>query len=519
MTRTTQILLVTHLFALTLGYGVVRRAVAYADAKNGGPPEFTKLAVRDPQAPTGDGDELLADFLEERAGKHSKFQELKATLPVAKDLRGATVSAIQGLGGGNWRDGLTEDEQEARLAEVEVRVWQWMKVNPVEAVGFVLNDEACEAAGLPALLDKPVFKEIAAENGVLRSVGWLVKSEASFGTLCELTLDEMRAGGGFALFEKVDGAIFRSPNRSEFRAFRAQSLVSDNPAYDGEPYLRLVGGAVRFEEKEKLLERVKRMRADRDKVELLSGFAASGGPAAEWLLGMLKRRELKGMVAEDLLPELDRVILEVAALGIEPRLEILMAAPDSDGKSKQELVNELVVADVRRLLATGRDWRHEFRYGTVSLDEVLAAVHAGLPNMPEAGEEAMRVTLYRELAEENPKNALPLLDVFPPEKRRQVLLDSTWLSHVNVSPDEFLRFLADVPDAQTPEEQESKLKGWNSKARGYLWRYGDDYVEWVKQMPPGIHKEAAMNSVLWATSEQNPAQARLLSEQFYPQNP
>ena len=131
----------------------------------------------------------------------------------------------------------------------------------------------------------------------------------------------------------------------------------------------------------------------------------------------------------------------------------------------------------------------------------------------------MRVTLYRQLAEENPKQALPLLEKFPAAKRREVLLDSSWLSHGHVSPDDFLRFLADVPDAATPEEQASKLKGWNIKARGHLWRYGDDYVEWVKKMPPGIHKEAAMNSVLWATSEQNPAQARVLSEQFYPKNP
>lgn len=516
MTLKAQILLVTHLLALTLGYGVVRKAAADAGTKQGGGPEYTKLAARDPQSPSGDGDELLADFVAARSGKHSKFQELKATLPVPKDLRGAAVSAVQGLGGGSWRVGLTDDEQEARLAEVEVRVWQWMKENPVEAVGFVMNDAACEAAGLPALLDKPVFREIAAENGVLKSVGWLVKSEVTFGTLCELTLDEMRAGGGFALFEKVDGAIFRSPSRSEFRTFRAQPLVSDNPVYDGGHYLRLVGGGTRFEEREKLLERVKRMRADGDKVELLAGFAASGGPAAGWVLGLVKGGALKGIVADESLPDLGRVVLGVAALDVDSRLEILRADPDSEGKSRQELVNGLVAADVRRLLENGRDWRFEFRNGTASLDAVVAAVRAGLPALPEVGDEPLRVTLYRQLAEENPKKALPLLGGLAAARRREVLLDSTWMSHGNVSPDDFLRFLADVPDAQTPEEQASKLKGWNIKARTNLWRYGDDYVAWVKKMPPGIHKEAAINSVIRATSEQNPAQARALSEQFYP---
>ena len=131
----------------------------------------------------------------------------------------------------------------------------------------------------------------------------------------------------------------------------------------------------------------------------------------------------------------------------------------------------------------------------------------------------MRITLYRQLAEENPKKALALLDPFPEEKRRAILLNSTWQSHLNVSPNDFLRFLADVPDAKNAEEQELKIKGWNWKVRGNLWRYGDDYVEWVMKMPPGLHKEAAMNSILWATSEQNPAAARELSEQFYPRQP
>ncbi|MEY3896697.1 MAG: hypothetical protein RLZZ214_2217, partial [Verrucomicrobiota bacterium] len=95
MTRTTQILLVTHLLALGAGYGTFRLAMG-GGGKNVATPEVTKLAARDPHAPSGDGDALLADFLEERSGLHSRYAELKATLPVAKDLRGAVVSAIQG---------------------------------------------------------------------------------------------------------------------------------------------------------------------------------------------------------------------------------------------------------------------------------------------------------------------------------------------------------------------------------------------------------------------------------------
>lgn len=519
MTRKTQILLASHLLALSLGYGVIRKMEAMAAAERLAAPETTKISNRDAHLPSGDGESLLADFLAEQAGKHSKYEELKATLPVAKDLKSAVVSAIDGLGGADWQDRLTETEQAARLAEVEVRVRHWMKVNPVEAVAFVLNDDASEAAGLPPLLNQRVFREVAAEDGVLKSLPWLIRNELTFGTLCTAALDEIRAGGGFELYAKLAASIYRSSSRSEFRAFRSKPLVSANPAYTGRQFLRLVGAATHFREREPLLEMVRRLRGDEERMELLSGFAGSSGEAAEWVLGVLKSGELKRVMAKELLDELDLVVLEVAGVDLEKRLEILRKNPDFLDLPRQALVDELVAGDVRRFLEHGRDWRYEFRNDTATLEEVLRAVREGLPSLPVAGEEALRVTLFRQLAAENPVKALPLLDPFPEEKRRAILFDSTWLSHENVSPDHFMRFLAQVPDAKTPEEQELKLRGWSTKVRGYLWRYGEDYVEWVREMPPGIHREAAINSMIRATSEQHPARARELSEQFYPRNP
>jgi hypothetical protein len=497
---------------------VVRKTAENRDAGNGEAPEITKLAGRD-RHPSAEGDALLAGFLNERTGKKSRYAELKETLPVAKDLKVAVVSAVAGLGGADWRDGLTRKEQAARLAEVEVRVLHWMKQNPVEALGFVLNDPACEAAGIPELLNKHVLIEIATENGVLNSVGWLARNEVTFGTLCAVALNEMRAGGGFALYEKLAGAIWRSPGRDEFLEFRAKPMVSQNPADDGERFLRQVGAATRFEERDRLLAMVKRMRGAADRVDLLSGFAGSSGQAAEWVRGILKSDELKAELPRGSREDLNHALLEVAGLDMEQRLEILKEYPGYEGRSRQELVDDLVAGDVVSLLENGRDWRFEFRNGKASLDEVLAAVRHGLPHLPEAGEEAMRVSLFRELAEENPQKALPLLEALSPEKRRDVLFDSTWLGFVNVSPDDFLRFLAEVPDAESPEEQDRKLRGWTTRARADLWRYGDDYVEWVKHLPPGIHREAAISGILLATSEENPAQAGVLGEYFYPRKP
>jgi hypothetical protein len=518
MARKFQLLLVTHLLALALGYGVVRMTAGPFNGKDEATPEVTKTTGRG-QSSSAEGDALLADFLNERTGKKSCYAELKETLPVAQDLKGAVVSAVAGLGGADWRDGLTRKEQAARLAEVEVRVLHWMKQNPVEALGFVLNDPACEAAGIPDALKKHVLIEIATENGVLNSVGWLARNEVNFGTLCAVALNEMRAGGGFALYEKLAEAIWRSPGRDEFLRFRAEPMVSENPADDGERFLRRVGAATRFEERDRLLAMVKRVRGTVEKTDLLSGFAGSSGQAAEWLRGILKSDGLKGELPRGSWEELNHAVLEVAGLDMEQRLEILKEYPGYEGRSRQELLDDLIGGDVVKLLENGRDWRFEFRNGKASLEDVLAAVRHGLPNLPESGEEAMRVSLFRELAEEDPRKALPLLEALPPEKRRDVLFDSSWRSFANVSPEDFLRFLAELPDADSPEEQERKLKGWTTRALADLWRFGDDYIEWVKHLPPGIHREAAIGGILLATDGENPERARVLGEQFYPSKP
>ena len=162
-------LLLTPLLALGLGYGVARHATD-ADAPGG-----ARLPARERLPDAGDGDDLLIGFMAEQAGRSTRYESLKATLAEVKDLKAAVVSAM--------------------LAEVEVRVLHWMRRNPVEVMGFLLNDPTCEAAGIAALLDRRVFRELATENGVLKTLGWLAKNEASFGTLAELALNEMKAGG------------------------------------------------------------------------------------------------------------------------------------------------------------------------------------------------------------------------------------------------------------------------------------------------------------------------------------
>ncbi len=175
--------------------------------------------------------------------------------------------------------------------------------------------------------------------------------------------------------------------------------------------------------------------------------------------------------------------------------------------------------DLRRFLTNGRDWRYEFHHGVSSLDDVVKAVNEGLPGVPDEARDGLNIALFRHLVEENSQKAMALLDSLPEEKRRAALFDSTWTCFVNNNPDDFLRHLSSLPEPETAKEKDERTKGWNWKARGCLDRYGDDYVEWVQQMPPGLDRDTAMNSLIWATREQNPKEARKLDEKFNAKKP
>lgn len=510
MSRRAKILLATHCLALAGAYGFAKIATP-ADLSQGNGQSLlrTKSSSRQRElTDSGDGPRLLAGFLKEMRDEKSLYEQLKATLPAAADLRGASLAAISAWNEGSWNEKLTNEEQTDLLAKAKVRVLHWMRKNPGEAVDFLASYQGRNASWLLESLENEVFRDAVKESGVLRSMAWLTKNDFTLSTLSSATLDEMKAGGGLALFLKMQDALAGNPREAAFR-----------DAFLDEPdFLSSVGEATSFSERTKLLELAEQQPDDARKTALLAGFGRSSQQAADWLLDLIAKGDLAGNPASGVKGNLGDAVLSLPSMDLDKRVDARRATRGNETKARQSIVDELVGGDVKRLLENGRDWRYEFRHGTASLEDVETAVHSGLPIPPEA-EEAVRVTLYQHLSEENPEKALPVLDGVSEERKRAALFAFTWENQGNVDPDIFLRFLADVPEPVTAQEKDYRTKGWNWKARGFLARYGDDYVDWVRQMPPGIDKDTAMNSLIWATREQNPAKARELNDQLFPKKP
>ncbi|MEO5917493.1 MAG: hypothetical protein ABIS50_24910 [Luteolibacter sp.] len=494
------LLAATHLLALGAAYSFARHNHPQTErAGEMNPPPQTKSPTRNLRSHgEGDGALLLAAFKKEQSEIKSRYEELKETLPVAKDLKAAAVEAFA-----KWK-GSPNDED--AFSEMKVRILHWLRQNPTDAMDFIatasVNDS--DFGDLGPLIAPDVFKEVIAEKGLLGSLPWLTKYPIAFALLRTATVDEMKAGGGFAIFLKLDSAVKGTPCEE---------------AWQQATFLTAIGKVARFSEKERLLEYAKGLPTPGQQQGLLLGFSQSSGQAADWLLDLVEHGELETELASSLKGALGNEVLNTPTMDMDKRVAARRATKGNEKKFRETIIGEIVGGDINKLLVNGRDWRYEFRNGVSSLDDVVGAVRVGLPGIPSEGEEAMHIALYHQLSEENPDKALPLLDGLSEEKRREVLFSGTWNSYGNNNPDDFMSFLGSLPEPVTQKEKDDRAKGWDWKARGCLDRYGDDYVEWVKAMPPGADKDKAMNSLVWATREQNPTKARELSDQLYAKKP
>jgi hypothetical protein len=361
---------------------------------------------------------------------------------------------------------------------------------------------------LISILGLHVLPDVAREQGVMKSLDWLTLHPAGLQPLWTTLIGEMKNGGGLALFLRVEEALSKTSN----------PWANIGAGYQEKEMHREVGAAVRFAEKDKLLEYVKLQKDENRAMNLLLGFARTGEAATTWALGLVERGELSEKVASRTQGGIGNEALNQPGMDMEKRITARRFTQGNEKKPRENILGELVGGDVKKLLVNGRDWRYEFRHGIASLDDILAAVNGTL-KIPDEGRDAVNETLYGQLSEENPEKALPLLDGMTEEKRRQVLFSSAMNCYVNNPPDDYLHFLSGLPKPVTDKEKDQRLKGWEWKARGCLDRYGDDYVEWVAALPASPDKYAAINAIIWNTRQENPAKGNELNQRFYPKKP
>lgn len=182
-------------------------------------------------------------------------------------------------------------------------------------------------------------------------------------------------------------------------------------------------------------------------------------------------------------------------LPLDERAEHLRAT----GNPNRDVMGEIAKSDVNQLLRSGRDWRYAFRHGEADAEQVLAEISNSLPELASKAPDALRSQLYMELVEEDPARAAALLEGLPAEQRSQIASQATRTAFANVDPNDFLTALQQVP-SDTPELWDTRLQAWNHKSQLNYRRLSDDYVTWVRQLPPGLDREMAMYSLALAAN-------------------
>ncbi len=145
----------------------------------------------------------------------------------------------------------------------------------------------------------------------------------------------------------------------------------------------------------------------------------------------------------------------------------------------------------------------------IALDHLLKA---GPRELCKAQPDALRMQVFRELAEENPAEAMTLLADLPEAERSERALYASRTHFNDVEPDKFLELMQQIP-ADTPAQWEGRLDTWNFRSFTNNGRLQDGYVEWVQSLPPSLDREMALYSLARAVNESNPQLAANLRSQ------
>ncbi|MEK7951550.1 hypothetical protein [Luteolibacter soli] len=223
---------------------------------------------------------------------------------------------------------------------------------------------------------------------------------------------------------------------------------------------------------------------------MLLAFGGKTPEAAKWIVSLENDPSLPEKFRQSLAenPSLRESLAQDPALPLADRLQY-MSRLDKDAAMDQLLRN-----DVSKLMSDPRDWNYSFRHGQATAEEIYQSVAAATPELAAASPDALRDLVFGSLAEEDPAHAMQLLKDLPPDVQYTVLLKTTRTYFTNVEPQRFLEALQLVP-ADTPERWEQRLDAWNIRSFTNSNTLNEDFLTWVRELPPGLDREMGLYSL------------------------
>ncbi|WAC21355.1 hypothetical protein OVA24_08145 [Luteolibacter sp. SL250] len=389
-------------------------------------------------------------------------------LAPADDVAAAAIALLEKQN--SRAQGRTFTPEEAKeLAELQPRLLHWFRQDPEAAIKYLYDGNRSFHIDMGSALYAAIH-----EKGLETATGWLKERDP-------------RNSGQFSY-------VFANYVASQGDPAILRSLKDTLPP---EHWNRIRGQAFSSWPFDKADELLAIARENNSPAGLAYLAMRNGQKGAEWLMKHMASEDMDPAFREALTnsPEYRQLLENSSHIPIEVRAETL-AKNRTDGKDAEQLTLELGGRDVAKALdKASKDWRFAFRNGKVTFEEVYEAVVADLPGLAQASPDAIRLQVFKELAEENGPAAMQALAHTPEPDKWQVALKPTQWMFYNVDPQKFYDYLQAIPH-NDPTLHQARFESWVWHSASNISLYSRDYVEWVKNMPEGIDREMAAIGIL-----------------------
>ena len=236
--------------------------------------------------------------------------------------------------------------------------------------------------------------------------------------------------------------------------------------------------------------------------EILLEFAKKNGAAGmKWLNGLMADESIDPAFKEQVTGSTawKDYLRNDSTMPLDERIKLLAAGNQTP---TPELYEQIAGKDLAAILKNGRDWRNVFRHGEADAAEILAAMAKELPELASRAPDALRNRLFLELVEEDPGRAMSLLDGLPEAERAQIAIDAARRAFGNIDPNQFLTALSKIP-SDSLDLWDARLAAWTTNTTHNHLRLAEDYVAWVRDLPPGLDREMALFSLAKTVQAKN----------------
>lgn len=498
--------LLSHLGVLAGAFCLGWVTVEYVESAREGRHALPSKTPRLPSVSSEEALGLLEEFLPGNAAvDRSRYERVRETLDGLEDNEGRLREMLANLptyylpkegpmprsARSFGASALTEIEGEEGelIAEFEARIDYWLRTDRDACMMFMAEHLQVQGHFGNHPICQTVLRDYLTQGELVERLRWVHVHVPSI--VDDLVREKISNGADFELLYRLADAGVR----------------------DAGYWVRSVAQVLPFSNREQVLAHAigsdEPGASGMDPSALVAFLGNPDHPPEEmmsWVNELIDEERLPDGVRRRVASEVISRIRAADSLSYEERVATL----EKWGAKPKSPHGDLAARDVKRLLDAGRDWSFAYQHGRVSASEVWDELSGQLPEMNPEAEKAARVRLFRTLAEENLMGAMVLIEPYADEERLQILSESMWRSFLHVHPEKLVELGQFLPPTETPEIRRNRIKAWEQKTPRLMRRFGEDYVEWVLQMPNGPDRKEARRGLIWQTMKIDPEQGERL---------